>query len=87
MKKLLVFLIVFTLLLGACTPTRVEKNPSESTAKEMTESIQVIDIENEEKPTELTIYMTGTLVTRMGRWGKEHEEKVSYHITDFTVGP
>ena len=87
MKKLLSFLIIFTLFLSACTPTRDEKDSSESTAEEMTESIQVIDIENEEKPTELTIYMTGTLVTRMGRWGKEHEEKVSYHITDFTVGP
>ena len=52
MKKLLLFLLVLTLLLGACTPSRE--------SEEKTESEIQAEIENEEKPTELTVYGVGT---------------------------
>ena len=54
MKKLLLFLLVLILLLGACTPIRKSEEKTESEIQE--------EIENEEKPTELTIYGIGSQV-------------------------
>ena len=76
MKKLLLFLLALTLLLGACTPTR------ETTEK--TESEIQAEIENEEKPEELTVYVVGDKVVN-----KKLKENVvvKYSITSYSLGP
>ena len=76
MKKLLLFLLVLILLLGACTPIRKSEEKTESEIQE--------EIENEEKPTELTIYGIGSQVV-----DKEREENkvYNYYVTSYQLGP
>ena len=76
MKKLLLFLLVLTLLLGACTSTRE--------FEEKTESEIQAEIENEEKPTELTVYAVGDSVFLRKLGGTE---AFKYYITSYTIGP
>ncbi len=76
MKKLLLFLLVLTFLLSACTPTRE--------SKEKTESEIQAEIENEEKPTELTVYGVGDQVVQVDR---EENKTYNYYITMYEMGP
>ena len=76
MKKLLLFLLVLTLPLGACTPTRK--------SEEKTESEMQTEIENEEKPTELTVYGVGSLVLQ---YGEDRTKADKFFITMYEVGP
>lgn len=76
MKKLLLFLLVLTLLLGACTPTRE--------SEEKTESEMQAEIENEEKPTELTVYGVGSQILQ---YGEDRTKADKFFITMYEVGP
>ncbi len=76
MKKLSLCLLVLTLLLGACTPTRESEEKPES-------EIQA-EIENEEKPTELTVYGVGTGILDHRR---EENKTYNYYITGYEIGP
>ena len=83
MKKLLLFLIVMIMVLSACASKREFQSSFVNMSKEKEGTIEKqIDIKNEEKPMELTVYMTGTLALL----GKGHNQ-VRYHITDYSVGP
>ena len=83
MKKLLLFLIVMIMVLSACASKREFQSSFVNMSKEKEGTIEKqIDIKNEEKPMELTVYMTGTLAL-LGKG----QNQVRYHITDYSVGP
>ena len=75
MKKTLLFLLALVLLTSACSQFR-ETPKAES-------EIQV-EIENEEKPTELTVYAVGDSVFLRKLGGTE---AFKYYITSYTIGP
>ena len=77
MKKLLLFLLIVTMILSACTLVDKQDVSSNNEAGK-------IDIENEEKPTELTVYGVGTQVVDTER---EENTVYNYFITAYEMGP
>ena len=79
MKKIL-FALILIMLLSACIPISKKIEEEKSEVFEVEESTAEIDIENEEKPSELTVYMVGDKVHIVN-------EETTYYITNYTLGP